>query len=131
MTIGQLARAAGLGVETLRFYERKGLLDPPPRRASGYRQYPAEALDRLAFVRRAKGHGFTLDEIAEFIGFAREPAGTCGAVRERARARLLDLEERIATLESMRTNLTRLIATCERAAPDDACAFLTADGETL
>lgn len=129
MTIGQLARAAEVGIETIRFYERKGLLDEPPRRASGYRQYPQAALDRLAFVRRAKALGFTLDEIAEFVTLARAPDGSCGTVRARAQARLADVEGRIETLHEMRARLAQLVASCAASSPDDACAFLPDEAE--
>ncbi len=129
MTIGQLAKAAEVGIETIRFYERKGLLDEPPRRPSGYRQYPPAALERLAFVRRAKELGFTLDEIAEFVALSRQSDGSCGTVRDRAKARLADVEARIRTLDEMRARLTQLVASCSASAPDDTCAFLPDETE--
>jgi len=127
MTIGQLARAAEIGVETIRFYEREGLLDEPPRRPSGYRQYPQSALDRLTFIRRAKDLGFTLREIAEFVAIAHNPVGSCDTVRSRAEVRLADVEERIQVLEEMRARLKQLVASCSAAAPNESCAFLPDD----
>lgn len=73
LTIGQVARQAGVGVETVRFYERQGLLAPPERTTSGYRQYEEEAIWRLRFIRRAKELGFTLNEIKELLSMRRQP----------------------------------------------------------
>jgi len=77
MTIGKLAKRAGVGVETIRFYERKGLLPEPPRRYSGYREYPESAIDRVRFIRRAKELGFTLKEIGELLELRIRPGTTC------------------------------------------------------
>ena len=129
MTIGQLARAAGVGVETLRFYERKGVLDEPPRLASGYRQYPPAALERLRFIHRAPALGFKLEEIAELVGLSSDDVGSCDNVRARARARLADVEQRIADLQEMRSRLDQLVDTCD-AQDDDSCPFLQGEPTT-
>ncbi len=121
MRIGELAKAAGVGVETLRFYERKGLLDPPPRRASGYRQYPAAALDRLGFIREAKAVGFTLAEIGELLSLDPCAVESCGAVRASGEARLAELDRRLAQLQDTRARLARVLARCD---PGKPCDFL-------
>lgn len=76
MTIGQVAKAAGVGVETVRFYERVGLIPDPPRRPSGYREYPPDAVHRIEFIKRAKALGFTLAEIGELLSLRVHPLGT-------------------------------------------------------
>ncbi|MEM9557344.1 MAG: MerR family DNA-binding protein [Acidobacteriota bacterium] len=113
LTIGQLARAADVGVETIRFYERRGLLAEPPRRPSGYRQYEPEAADRLRFIRRAKELGFTLDEIGELLALRARPTENRDRVRAAASAKIDDIERRIADLEQMRGVLARLVSACE------------------
>ena len=85
-TTGQLSKLAGVGVETVRYYERKGLLPVPPRSRSGYRQYDSEALRRVAFIRRAQGLGFTLAEIDELLSL-RVTRDTCSKVEAQAAAR--------------------------------------------
>ena len=130
MTIGQLARAAGVGVETLRFYERKGVLDEPPRLASGYRQYPPAALERLRFIHRAQALGFRLEEIAELVGLSQDKVESCDHVRARARARLADVEQRIADLHQMRSRLAELVTTCNAQDDEDGCPFLQGDTAT-
>src|SRR6266852_273541 len=88
LTIGQVARQAGVGVETVRFYERQGLLEEPSRRESGYRQYPEDVVARLRFIRRAKELGFSLKEIAELIALRLDPATMCSDIKERAEAKI-------------------------------------------
>src|SRR5215469_14163370 len=102
LTIGQLARRAGVGIETVRFYERQGLLAEPARRASGYRQYTEDVVTRLRFIRRAKELGFSLREIAELIALRLDPTKTCGDVRRRAKAKVADIEAKIRDLERMK-----------------------------
>ncbi len=126
ITIGQLARRAGIGVETVRFYERKGLLPEPPRTRSGYRLYPEEAVRRLRFVRRAKELGFTLAEIRELLELRAGPGATCAQVRERAREKLADIEARIRSLERIRAALQRLAEDCPASGPVARCPILAA-----
>ena len=89
LTIGELAKRAGVGVETVRFYEREGLVAPPPRTGSGYRQYPADTVSRLRFIQRAKELGFSLREIGELISLRLDPAVPCaeGALARRGEDR--------------------------------------------
>ncbi|MFV1978869.1 MAG: heavy metal-responsive transcriptional regulator, partial [Myxococcota bacterium] len=117
MTIGKLAKRAGVGVETIRFYERKGLLPEPPRRYSGYREYPESAIDRVRFIRRAKELGFTLREVGELLELRIQPGTTCRQISDRATAKIADIEERIRSLEAMRTALAKLAADCPASGP--------------
>lgn len=126
MTIGQLARSAGVGVETVRFYERRGLLDEPPRRSSGYRSYPAEASAKLRFIRRAKELGFSLEEIGDLLTLRSHPSESRPQVQERARAKIDDIERRLSDLERMRDVLVDLLEACEQRVESDGCPILEA-----
>lgn len=128
MTIGQVARRAGVGVETVRFYEKKGLIPEPPRRSSGYREYPPETCDRITFIRRAKTLGFTLEEIGELLELRVHPTRSCATVRKRAGAKIGAIEEKIADLRRMRTTLRRLIRDCDSNTPTDECPLLASLG---
>ena len=97
-TIERVDRLAGVGVETIRFYERIGLIDEPPRRASGYRQYPEETVSRIRFIRRARELGFPLKEMKELLAPRIDPAITCEEIRRRATAKVADIEDRIDAL---------------------------------
>lgn len=108
-TIGSLARSANVSVETIRYYERRGLLDQPAR-GDGYRQYSDDDLARLRFVRRAKELGFTLSEIRELVGTDDRSAGEVLAA---ARAKLRAVDDDMARLESVRGRLEELVRLCE------------------
>jgi DNA-binding transcriptional MerR regulator len=105
MRAGELARAAGVSTDTLRHYERKGVLGRPRRAANGYRQYPPEALERVLLVRRALGVGFTLDELARVLSVRERGAAPCREVRALAAAKLAEVEERLAELAALRGEL--------------------------
>jgi MerR family mercuric resistance operon transcriptional regulator len=122
MTIAKLARAGGVGVETIRYYQRRGLLPEPPR-AGAIRRYGPDDLGRLLFIRRAQSAGFTLEEIAELL--ALDKSEDRARVRALAKARLDALEAKIAELEAARSALTRLSKACAagRAGP---CPILEA-----
>lgn len=120
LRIGELARRAGVGVETVRFYQRKGLLPVPPRRHRGYRHYGPEALETLRFIRRAKGLGFTLSEIASLLKQRRGGRFDHGAFRETLRAKIASLEEDARHIEHVRGVLAELLAECDRA-DESAC----------
>ncbi len=131
LKIGQVAGLAEVGVETIRFYERRGLIEEPPRRASGYRQYPPEAVARIRFIRRAKGLGFSLQEIKELLALRVDTDTTCADVKDRATAKILDLQGKIATLEEMRAALEAMVASCSGSGPLTECPILEAmDTET-
>jgi MerR family mercuric resistance operon transcriptional regulator len=126
LTIGRLARSAGVGVETIRFYEREGLLAQPNRRPSGYRQYPADAVRRVRFIRHAKELGFSLNEIQELLDLRMNPTTTCADVRRRAQEKAADVGQRIAALERIRSTLERLVRTCRGKGPKEECPILAA-----
>src|SRR5262249_51950104 len=110
LSIGQVARQAGVGVETVRFYERQGLLQEPARKDSGYRQYPEDAVARLRFIRRAKELGFSLKEIKELLALRVDPSTTCAEVKKQAEAKIGDIEEKLRTLQRMKKALVKLTA---------------------
>jgi MerR family mercuric resistance operon transcriptional regulator len=117
LTIGQVARLAGVGVETVRFYERRGLLEEPSRKASGYRQYTADVVSRLRFIRRAKELGFTLSEISELLALRLDPSATREDVRRRAETKMADIEAKIEDLRRMRNALEELSINCRGHGP--------------
>ncbi|TCC61356.1 MerR family transcriptional regulator [Kribbella pittospori] len=128
MRTGELAEHAGVNTETLRYYERRGLLDEPPRTTGGYRDYPASAVELLRFVKRAQELGFSLDEVEELLDLdAGGPVG-CDAARALAEHRRLDLAARIRDLQRMHDSLAGLIATCDLPRDDRSCALLEALG---
>ncbi len=128
LTIGKVARLAEVGVETIRFYERKGLIDEPPRRESGYRQYPQETVHRLRFIRRAKELGFTLKEIKELLGLRVDvsSSATCDAVRKLAEEKVKDVRNKIRTLQRMESILAQLVCNCRNRAVTGDCPILEA-----
>ena len=111
MTIGAVARAAGGGVETIRYYERSGLLEPPPRSPAGYRRYPPETVARIAAYKRLQRLGFTLGEAAELLALHDEPE-PCEAVKQRA-ALAAAIEEKVAALVTVKAELLTLVARCD------------------
>ncbi len=126
MTIGQVAKLADVGVETLRFYEREGLIEEPPRRASGYRQYPTHTVDRVRFISRAKELGFTLKEIKELMSLRDGGGKRRGEVRAIAEAKMRDIDQKLARLQAMRSALYSLIETCACGTGPLACPILEA-----
>jgi len=126
ITIGKVAKAAGIGVETVRFYERQGLIPEPPRSDSGYRLYSGDTIRRLRFVTRAKTLGFTLAEIGELLSLSATPAAGCGDVRDRAREKIDDIEDRVAQLLAMKRALEALVGQCRGVGPTTDCPILEA-----
>ena len=123
LTIGKLAQRAGVGVETVRFYEREGLIEQP-NRTFGFRHYPTEAVDRLRFIQRAKQLGFALKEIRELLELRVSETVTCAEIREHATSKIADIEIRIRDLQKMRRALVALAETCQAAGPVSACPIL-------
>lgn len=115
-----------MNVQTLRYYERRGLIGPPPRSSAGYRAYPAETVETVRFVKRAEELGFTLEEIGELLQLAEGGPQECEPARAMAQARIAGLQHRIADLERMRDSLAELVATCDRPRPDRRCPLLQA-----
>jgi MerR family transcriptional regulator, mercuric resistance operon regulatory protein len=109
MTIGSLARAAGVNVETIRFYQRRGLMPQPKRPAGGVRRYGEDAAQRLRFIKRAQDIGFTLGEVAELLRLERG----CRDAHDLAVKKLEDVERRLSDLGRVRATLGELIARCE------------------
>jgi DNA-binding transcriptional MerR regulator len=109
LRIGEVAKASGLGVEALRFYERRGLLGRPRRTSANYRVYDASVLERLDFIRRAQAIGFSLDEIREILAESEGGRLPCQHVRELARAKLGELDERLREIRRHRRELARLV----------------------
>lgn len=124
LTIGQLAKKAQVNVETIRYYERRGLLPEPPRRESGYRQYSESDLARIRFIKRAKELGFSLKEILELLSLRIDPKTTCADVKERAELKISDIEGKIRALQSMKRALTKLAALCRGRGPTSECPIL-------
>lgn len=127
--IGQIARQAGVGVETIRFYERQGLLPEPARRVSGYRQYPEASLERLRFIRRAKTLGFSLAEVRELLALHADSARDCEDVAARIRCKVGEVEARMRDLDALRGALSRLARACEDRAPLEGCPLLKTLGQ--
>ena len=126
LTTGQLAEAAGVNLQTVRYYERRGLLPEPSRTASGHRKYGPTDVDRLLFVRRAQALGFTLREIEDLIELTADRAVTAADVRSRVEAKVAHLDARIEELKRIRTALTALAGSCSAHGSMGSCAFLNA-----
>jgi len=126
LTIGRLARRSGITVETVRFYERRGLLRRPPRPGRAFRVSPEQAVGRLLFIRQAQGLGFTLREIAELLRLQVTPGADCAAVRTRAAAKLADADRRLVALRRIRAALATLVAACPGSGAVTQCTILDA-----
>jgi Hg(II)-responsive transcriptional regulator len=129
MRTSELAGRVGVNAETLRYYERLGLLDAPPRTASGYRDYPSAAVDLVRFIKRAQQLGFSLSEIEELVHLDDGGPDRCDAARALAEVHKADLEARIVDLQRMRDSLGDLIATCDLPRSDRRCPLLEAIGQ--
>jgi Cu(I)-responsive transcriptional regulator len=126
MTIGQVAGAAGVGVETVRFYEREGLLAKPARSASGYRSYEPPVVTQVRFIRQAQRLGFTLREIKELLALRFDPQATRAQVKSRAIDKVADIDRRIAELQRMKTALLPLVQACDGRGSLAGCPILNA-----
>src|SRR5580704_9604607 len=124
LSIGKVARRAGVGVETIRFYERLGLLAAPIRKDSGYRLYPEHVLGRIRFIKRAKELGFSLKEIKELLELWRNSSAPCDDVCEKAQAKIANIEGKIAMLTKMKQALSELFAACQVRISLADCAIL-------
>lgn len=114
LSIGTLARATGTKVETVRYYERAGLLPAPARTGGNYRAYQQAHLDRLGFIRRARGLGFSLGEVRELLRLSDQPDRSCEEVDRIAREHLAEVERKVADLAALGDELRQLIGQCRR-----------------
>jgi len=131
LKIGDVARSAKLSIDTVRFYEREGLLGRVRRSSAGQRQYDAETVRRLAFVRRATALGFSLAEVKSLLTLRVSSRTPCERVRDRALTKLADIDRRIAELHEMRDALARLAQGCEGGGALGSCPFLDELGRPL
>ncbi|GHC01145.1 heavy metal-responsive transcriptional regulator [Thermomonas carbonis] len=129
MKIGELAKRADVPIDTVRYYEREGLIPPPIRRASGYRDYVDADVDRLRFMRRAKGLGFTLHEIRDLLSLTAMSGDDMAALNAQTQAKLRDVEERIHSLTRIREALKSLVTACPGHGALDRCPILAALSE--
>jgi len=126
LTIGQLAKRANVNLETIRYYERRGLIPEPPRSESGYRMYSRDAVVRTEFIKRAQSLGFSLSEISGILALRMEPGTTCGDMQIRVEAKIEDIKQKIADLEQIREALSDLVSKCTGKGPIGECPILEA-----
>jgi len=120
-----VAQRASVGIETLRYYEKQGLIPRPPRGTSNnYRLYPPETVPRVRFVKRAQELGFSLKEIKELLALRASPKARCADVRERSKTKISEIDEKIRSLRAMRKALLSLVAECRGKEPVRACPIL-------
>lgn len=129
MKIGELAKLAATGIDTVRFYERQGLLPQPQRQASGYRHYDLSDVGRLRFIRRAKALGFTLSEIGDLLALSGRREDDMGSLKAAATEKLVDVEAKLAELTRVRDGLRTLVASCPGHGALDQCPILNALAE--
>lgn len=121
---GELASRAGVHVETLRYYEQRGLLAEPGRSGSGYRAYPQEAVHTVRFIKRAQELGFTLTDIDELLKLAAGQPESCGEARALATRKIAELDAKIRTMQAMQRSLEELVRTCDRPPSGRKCPLL-------
>jgi len=132
LTISTLARLGSVNLETVRYYERQGLLAKPPRTASGYRVFPREAAQQLRFIKRVQELGFSLGEIRELLTLRMRPGTSRATVRARAQRKITDIDQKIQTLQAMKKALHGLIDRCDGCGPIGSCPILQSlDEEVL
>jgi len=126
LTRSQLAKKVNVNIETLRYYERRGLIPEPERKASGYRQYSPDYVARIQFIKRAQALGFTLKEITELLSLRVDPHTSCDHVREKAEIKIKEIEKKIVDLQKMKSALQTLTASCQSGGPTGDCPILEA-----
>ncbi len=124
LTIGRLAELGGVHLETIRYYEREGLLPRPPRTRAGYRIFPTDAARRLRFIKRAQALGFSLKEIRDLLALRIKPGTQPEQIRARAEAKIADIEQKIRTLRAMKRTLAQLTTRCSGCGPMAECPIL-------
>lgn len=124
LTIGQLAKQAKVSLETIRYYERQGLLPKPPRLQSGYRVFSLEFVERIRFIKQAQELGFSLKEIKELLNLRTEPHSSGADVRQKIVAKISDLDEKMKTLRAMKKDLIQLRDACDGTSSITDCPIL-------
>lgn len=124
LSIGQIAKQTGITVETVRFYEKKKLVEKPQRSESGYRQYPPETIKRVHFIQRAKEVGFTLKDIGELLDLRQEPGTSCTDIKLRATQKIAEVENKIRDLEIIHDALFSMIKKCKDTGSLSQCPIL-------
>ena len=124
LTIGHLAQLGGVNLETIRYYERRGLIPKPGRTAAGYRQFPPDAARRLRFIKRAQELGFSLDEVRELLALGADPRQNRASIRARANVKIDDINRKIAALTAMKETLHELVNRCEHCGPSADCPIV-------
>lgn len=130
LRIGEVANKSHVGVETVRFYEREGLIALPKRNVSGYRQYSESAIKQIQFIQHAKTLGFSLKEIRELIKLKSTRDARCKSIKSTAKAKIADIQEKIDALKRMKMALEPLVAQCKSSDPISDCPILNALDET-
>ncbi len=131
LTIGQLAKKTHVGVETVRYYERRGLLPEPPRRESGYRQFPVDAIRRIRFIKRAQNLGFSLREISQLLALSDGQQAGCDEVRQFALEKVREIETKIDHFTRLRQILLDLVGKCQGEGPLTDCPIIESLTEDL
>lgn len=126
MKIGELSALSGLSIDTIRFYEKQGLIPPPRRTDTNYRMYDADSPRRLIFIRKARDLGFTLQEIGQLLALSEDGHAGAGDVKQRAKVKLSDLDRKIAEMQEMRRSLEKLVRACSGRGPRRSCPILAA-----
>ncbi len=126
LTRGELARQSGINIETVRYYEQRGLLPKPPRSHSNYRLYPEAAVPRVRFIKRAQGLGFTLKEIHELLVLRTQKTADCADVLAVTQTKIEDIDAKVRELQGMRNALARVASTCQGRGPLSECPILDA-----
>lgn len=124
LTSGEVARNCRVNLETIRYYERQGLLPKPARTQSGYRLFSRDAVRRVRFIKRSQELGFSLKEIKELLSLRIRPNATCAAVRKQAEAKIADIDQKIQRLRSVKEALERLTGACSGGGPVSECPIL-------
>jgi Hg(II)-responsive transcriptional regulator len=129
MRIGEVAAAVGCNIQTLRYYERRGLLEAPERTVSGYREYPSEAVMLIRFIKRAQDLGFTLHDVEELLELRNDQSGRRGEVRAVAEAKMRDIETKLGRLKAVHSALKSLLESCASDHESPSCPILDALNE--
>ena len=126
LTIGVVAKESGTGIETIRFYEREGLIKSPPRNASGYRQYSEDSIKLLCFIKNAKELGFSLKEISELLSLKLTSRSKCNKVKKNTEEKISEIDAKIEVLQKMRKSLKKLLLACNTNTRSADCPILDA-----